>query len=218
MGTAINWWLVMSSCDQYFCLYTIGYTAFSLDDFIKILQKKNIKAVIDVRSSPYSSRYSQYNRPIIEDTLKKNNIYYLFFGDVLGARPQNYSLYSDNIADFSKISKTKDFIDGCERINSGLKKMSICLMCAEKDPMTCHRSILISNRFRHIYPEIEIKHILESGIIEKQDHLDRRIMDKYDLLQENFFKSYNERRDEAYKKQEREIAYHISFSSSSEED
>ena len=53
-------------------------SAYLLYKYKDKLQKKNIKAVIDVRSSPYSSRYSQYNRPIIEDTLKKNNIYYLF--------------------------------------------------------------------------------------------------------------------------------------------
>ena len=91
-------------------------------------------------------------------------------------------------------------------------------MCAEKDPMTCHRTILVSNNFRFIYPDVKVKHITCQGDIETQEQLDRRIMDKYDLLQEHFFKNYNQRREEAYKKQEYEIAYRIASDHTNEED
>lgn len=203
MGTATNWSQVMSP----FSLYTIGYSSFVIEDFIAILKKKSIGAVVDVRSSPYSTRFEAYNITNIKDSLNNSAIFYLFLGDELGARPKDHSLYTNNVADFSKMAKSNIFVDGCKRIRDGLDKFSICLMCAEKDPATCHRTILVANAFRNFYPEINIFHIHSSSKIEPQEKLDRRIMAMYDLEQEHFFKNFEERLKEAYSLREKAIAY-----------
>lgn len=189
-------------------LYTIGYAGFSVDDFINTLKEKSIGALVDVRSSPYSSRFEQFNITNVKDVLNNNNIYYLFLGDELGARPKDRSLYSNNSADFDKISKSSLFIDGCQRIRDGLSKFPVCIMCAEKDPVTCHRTILVANKFRSLYPDVTIQHIHSSTKIEPQEKIDRRIMAMYDLEQEHFFKSFDERLIEAYSLRAKEIAFH----------
>ncbi len=203
MDIATNWSRDMSP----FNLYTIGYAGFPLDDFLSELRSKSIGAIIDVRSSPYSSRFEQFNITNIKDILNKNKIYYLFLGDKLGARPKDISLYTDNCADFEKMSKSSQFIDGCKRIKEGLNKFSVCIMCAEKDPATCHRTILVANTLRNLYPEVNIFHIHPLSKIEPQEKLDRRIMAMYDLEQEHFFKNFEERLKEAYSLRGKAIAY-----------
>jgi len=188
-------------------LYTIGYSGFTPDEFIEILKKYSIGLVVDVRSAPYSSYFEQYNMDNIKNSLRKNRIYYVFLGDDLGARPKDTSLYSNNIVDFEKISNSHAFRNGCERIRECLEKFSICMMCAEKDPANCHRSILITNTFRKIYPETKILHIHSISKLESQKNIDWRIMSMYKLEQEHFFKNFDERKNEAYTLREKEIAY-----------
>lgn len=190
-----------------FNLFTIGYSGFLINDFIATLKKESIGAVIDIRSSPYSARFSDYNSVAIKSSLNTNNIFYLFLGNELGARPKDSSLYTNRVADFSKMAKSQSFIDACKRIREGLNKFPLCLMCAEKDPLSCHRTILVANAFRKIYPHIKILHIHSISKIESQEKLDRRIMAMYDLEQEDFFKNFDERLKEAYSLREKAIAY-----------
>ncbi len=204
MVIVTNWLQDMSQ----FNLFTIGYAGFTLSEFISALKGKQIGALIDVRSSPYSSRFEQFNITNIKDVLNNNGIYYLFLGDGLGARPKDSSLYSNNSADFDKMAKSQFFIEGCKRVRDGLNKFPVCLMCAEKDPATCHRTILVANNFRNVYPEVTIQHIHSLCKIEPQEKLDRRIMAMYDLEQEHFFKSFDERLFEAYSLRAKEIAFH----------
>ena len=169
INTTINSDHVTSNCNiANHPLYTLGYTSFlskdgkhSLDLFVRALQLFQIRAVVDVRSSPYGSAYfREYSKDTLQKFLSINNIYYLHFGKQFGARPENPNLFTDGRADFSKMSQTADFLDGCRRIVlSGLQKMGICLLCAEKDPLTCHRAILVANQIRINYPKINILHI-----------------------------------------------------------
>ena len=57
-------------------IYTIGYSGFVIDDFIKILKKYEISVVIDVRSNPYSQYHLEYNKENLKKKLKQNRIYY----------------------------------------------------------------------------------------------------------------------------------------------
>ena len=142
-----------------FNLFTIGYSGFAIEDFIAVLKKNSIGALVDIRSSPYSQYFKDYDITNLKFILNEKEIYYLFFGNELGARPEDHSLYTNGVADFSKMAESESFKNSCKRVRDGLNKFSICLMCAEKDPATCHRTILVTNNFRNIYPEINIFHI-----------------------------------------------------------
>lgn len=190
-----------------FNLFTIGYAGFLIKDFITTLKQESIGALVDIRSFPYSSRFSDYDIKNIKYSLNENNIFYLFLGNELGARPKDTSLYTNKIADFNKMAKSEPFIEACSRIREGLNKFPICLMCAEKEPLACHRTILVANSFRKLYPKIRILHIHSLSKIETQEKLDRRIMAMYHLEQEDFFKSFDERLEEAYLLREKAIAY-----------
>lgn len=176
-------------------LYTIGYSPFSLDNFISILHACDITAIADVRAWPWISHFEDYKTPHIERSLKKNGIAYVHMGDVLGVRPENSAFYTNDAVDFAKLALSPEFNKGLERLAKGLEKYSIALMCAEKDPIKCHRSILLTHSFRKRYPEFEIFHIQpdvpEGFHLESQQELDCRLQgmfrhigktEQYDLL------------------------------------
>jgi uncharacterized protein (DUF488 family) len=53
-------------------------------------------------------------------------------------------------------------------------------MCAEKDPITCHRAILICQYLRDF--DLDIHHILSNGDLESHSQLEDRLLESLDLL------------------------------------
>ncbi len=166
-------------------LFTIGYSGRSIDDFISLLEQHKITALCDVRSTPYSSRNPDFNRELLKKTLKSHNIEYVFLGEELGARPKDLSCYVDGKALYQKIAASTLFRNGLERIKVGMKKgYALALMCAEKDPMTCHRTILICRQLRDL--QIDIRHIIDHETTETQSDLEKRLVDHLKLYPDMF--------------------------------
>jgi uncharacterized protein (DUF488 family) len=188
-------------------LFTIGYSSYDIKLFIKVLHNFHISAVVDVRSSPYSQFKSEFNKETIQNFLRINNIAYVFLGDYCGARVEDPSCYEKGKVNYNLVAENQKFQEGLKRIKTGMKKFRIALMCAEKDPITCHRTILICRNL--ISPEIKIKHILNNGEIEKHKDSEDRLMKKFDLHLPDLFRSEQQRLDNAYFLQGEEIAYKI---------
>jgi uncharacterized protein (DUF488 family) len=188
-------------------LFTIGYANRSLDDFIVLLKRYGINALCDVRSSPYSSRNPQYNRELLKQSLKSQAIEYVFLGEELGARPKDLSCYVDGKAIYQKIAATMLFKKGLERINLGMQKgYAIALMCAEKDPMTCHRTILVCRNLRG--SGVDILHIIDQQTVETQTDLEKRLIAHLRLYPDMFKDSDpNALIERAYDVQGDRIAY-----------
>ena len=159
-----------------FNLYTIGHSIHTIDKFIELLLMHSINAICDVRSSPYSSYNPQFNRELLKNELIKNNISYVFLGKELGPRSDDITCYKDGKVQYAKLAKTDNFKQGLNRLKEGIKRYEIALMCAEKDPAECHRTILICRYFKS--EQVEIKHILEDGSIEFNNELEKRITQK----------------------------------------
>ncbi|MCH7501293.1 MAG: DUF488 domain-containing protein [Nitrospinae bacterium] len=161
-------------------LYTIGYSNRSLVDFIAILKKNHINALCDVRSQPFSKFNSQYNKQPLKDALKTNGITYVFLGEELGARPKDSNCYIDNQAKYELIAKTELFQIGIKRIIEAFKKgYRPALMCAEKDPLVCHRTILVCRNLRSI--GIRIIHIIDDNRNETNEEMENRMLKELDI-------------------------------------
>jgi uncharacterized protein (DUF488 family) len=189
-------------------IYTIGYSSYQIDSFTAVLIKLGINAVADVRSSPYSKFNPDFNKEPLTTALKAQGISYVFLGDYCGARYSDRSCYTeDGRADYNKIAKHPKFLEGLKRILDGSSKFQIALMCAEKDPITCHRTILICKNLKG--KGVIIKHILEGGSVE--DHLtaEGRLVSLYKLDQPDLFMGSEQLLEEAYEKQALNIAYRL---------
>ena len=199
-------------------IYTIGHSVHKADYFINLLKKHDIDLVLDVRSSPFSKHASQFNREIIQKELERNGIHYKFVGNTFGARQKDSSLYSDEgILDFDKVKKTDKFKECVEKVIEYINRANIVLMCSEKDPIDCHRSILLSKAF--FDEDINIKHILENGEVETQLGLENRLLELYELPRKtqktlDFFakgdgEGFINHLQIAYKKRNKDIGYCI---------
>ena len=188
-------------------LYTIGYSPHTLESFLRVLKKHQITALADVRSSPYSQYKPDFNKETLRNFLKANNIPYVFLGDHCGARVEDPSCYVNGKVNYRLLAENLKFKKGLERIKKGMENFRIVLMCAEKDPITCHRTILICRNL--LATGINIKHILGNGKVEDHRSSEQRLLTLYDLNNQDFFRSEQQRLDDAYFQQGEKIAYEI---------
>lgn len=101
-------------------------------------------------------------------------IKYVFMGRELGARRDEKECYVDGRADYKLIAKTPLFREGLERVRRGLQKMPIALICAEGDPLTCHRTILVCRNLRG--EAIDVQHIRRDGSLESGAEAELRLL------------------------------------------
>jgi uncharacterized protein (DUF488 family) len=206
-------------------LFTIGHSNHSIEEFITLLQKYQVTALADVRSHPYSRYLPHFNYAELKPVLINADIHYVFLGRELGARPNDPSYYVDGKAVFEKIASSQHFVEGIQRILNGAENYRIALMCAEQDPITCHRSILICQHLRQF--TLDIKHILKNGDLESHSLLEERLLALHGLqppeipkqVQLSLFEnvliseetksqySREESLQKAYKRQGEQIAY-----------
>ena len=188
-------------------LFTIGYSPHTLDSFLGILKKYQISALADVRSSPFSKFKPEFNKDSLKVFLKEHEIAYVFLGDYCGARVEDLSCYVNGKVDYKLVAENPKFKEGLERIRKGMENFRIALMCAEKDPITCHRTILICRNL--LSAGIKIKHILGNGKVEEHEVSEHRLMKLFNLDNSDLFCSERERLEDAYSQQGEKIAYVI---------
>jgi len=155
-------------------LYTIGHSSHTWDEFIELLRRHAIAAVADVRSSPYSRYCPQFNREGLAAGLRAAGIEYVFMGDVLGARSDDPSCYVGGRVSFQKMAETARFRQGIERLRDKARERRTAILCSEKDPLDCHRTLLVCRRLRQ-FP-VRIQHILEDGRLESQPEAESRLV------------------------------------------
>ena len=186
-------------------VYTIGHSTHAIEKFIQLLLQHGITAVGDVRSQPYSRVNPQFNREPLRNALKSCGIAYVPLGKELGARTDDRSCYCHGKVQYDRLARTEPFRHGLERVKEGARTHRIALMCAERDPLQCHRSILVA---RHLLAEdMQVKHILADGRIEQHDQAMVRLASSLRLPADDMFRSKEEITAEAYRLQGEAIAY-----------
>jgi len=188
-------------------LYTIGHSNHKIEDFISLLKRHGVTCVADVRSAPYSRRCPQFNRKSLILALQDANIEYMYLGKELGARRVDGYSYDTDRVSFEHIAETEEFRDGLRRLIAATSKHQVALMCAEKEPLECHRSILVC---RHLKGHnLCIRHILQDGSVEDHLSAERRLV-KILKIEPTLFEPSDTERDfieQAYDRQAQKISY-----------
>jgi len=191
-------------------LFTVGHSTHEINYFVSLLIAYNINCVVDVRTLAASRFNPQYNKSALSASLRDKKITYIHMPGEFGARHTHPSLLTNGRVDFGKVRKSESFKKGVERIRHGANKgFTIALMCAEAEPLECHRFSLISVALKD---EFEIVHILKDKSSITQLDLEGELMKKYKkkLLTSDLFQSahtYDERLKAAYRLQNDEIGY-----------
>jgi uncharacterized protein (DUF488 family) len=187
-------------------IYTIGHSTHEIETFLMLLSKSSITAIADVRSAPYSRRHPQFNREPLHKNLESCGIRYVFMGAEIGGRGSDESMYDDQgRVSYASIAESSSFNEGIKRILVGSERMTIALMCAEKDPLCCHRGILIS---RHLVAcGVPVLHIHADARIESHRDAEKRLCHLFGLHEPDMFRTDDQILAEAYERQEARIAY-----------
>lgn len=187
-------------------VFTIGHSNRSIEELIALLRQNGITAVADVRSQPYSRLYPQFNRDPLEDSLKRAGIQYIFLGKELGARSEDTRCYDNGRVRYGRLAETALFQHGLDRIHAGLAKgYTIAILCAEKEPLDCHRTILVARQLAA--RGFEIKHIVGEKLVEDHRETIERLRHGLSLGSMHLFKGEDELVAIAYEMQEEKIAF-----------
>jgi uncharacterized protein (DUF488 family) len=186
-------------------IFSIGHSRHSLQRFVELLQEHDITAIADVRSSPFSRFNPQFNREALKNSLRENGIDYVFLGEELGARTKDRSCYDNGRVNFSKLAATPLFKSGLDRLESGAATFKIAMMCAEKEPLDCHRTILVARELES--RGTPVAHILEDGSIESHSTAIARLKHQLKIPEHDMFNDDQALVDEAYEIQSKRIAH-----------
>ncbi|MDX1390590.1 MAG: DUF488 domain-containing protein, partial [Acidobacteriota bacterium] len=158
-----------------------------------------------VRSQPYSRYNPQFNKENVARSLQAAGLAYVFLGRELGARVDDPSCIEDGRVSYPKVARTELFRSGLERLRSGMRTHRIALMCVERDPLTCHRMMLVTRNLRD--DAIDIRHIRADGSIETNAAAERRMLEMLRMPRESLFQDEKEMIEEAYIRLGRRIAH-----------
>jgi uncharacterized protein (DUF488 family) len=158
-----------------FDLFTVGHSNHPIERFIELVRGAGITAIADVRSTPASRRYPWFNQTRLAPRLADEGIAYVQLGDALGGRPPDPRLYrGDGVADYAAMARSAEFRTGLDRVADGSHRYRVCLMCAEREPLDCHRCLLVAPALKA--RGFAIGHLLADGTIEPHAQTEERLL------------------------------------------
>ncbi len=158
---------------------TIGHSNHALDTFIALLQRHAVTALADVRSAPYSRFHSQFNRESLAGSLEGERIEYVHLGQALGGRSDDPACYEDGRVRYDRVAGTETFRQGLARVVQGAADHRIALLCAEREPLECHRTLLVGRALDE--RGIEVEHIHADGRLESHNEAMERLLQLFNL-------------------------------------
>jgi uncharacterized protein (DUF488 family) len=186
-------------------LYTIGHSNHEIAAFMELLRRHGVAAVGDVRSQPYSRYVPQFSQGPLKAALADAKVGYLFFGDKLGARSDNPACYEQGRVQFDRLAREPGFLEGIAQVIEAMDRHCLALMCAEKDPIECHRGLLVARKLHE--SGILVNHILADGAVETHEALESRLLKLCKLPPGDMFTSREEFLADAYSIQGKRVAY-----------
>lgn len=160
-----------------FPVLTIGHSNHSLADFTALLQAHGVASLADVRTSPYSRYTPHFNHDALRDALESDNIEYAFLGGELGGRPADRSCYDESgQVLYERVAETDAFDDGIRSVMHMADQGCVALMCSEKGPLDCHRTLLVARAL--VERGVTVRHILADGSTEDYEAAMDRLVEE----------------------------------------
>jgi uncharacterized protein (DUF488 family) len=185
--------------------FTIGHSNDSIEEFLGRLNSHCVSSVADVRSTPMSRFAPHFNREVLRISLREHGVRYAFLGAELGARSEDPSCYEDGRVQYGRLAATDIFRDGIVRLESANAEEVIAIMCTERDPLCCHRTILVARTL--VERGHSVEHILGDGSLESHDVAMQRLILETKVAQASLLEPEDEPLHRALALRELEIAY-----------
>ena len=166
-------------------VFTIGHSTHPTEHLEELLRLHRVTAVADVRSTPYSRLNPQFNRTELARWLGEADIAYVFLGRELGGRSDDPSDYENGRVRYDRLQAKPAFEAGIERVSRGASKQRIALLCSEKEPLDCHRTLLVARALAD--RGVSVNHILADGSLETHTQAMNRLLEITGLKQARLF-------------------------------
>ena len=153
---------------------TIGHSNHPQETFRGLLERNRVTMLADVRSTPRSRFNPHFNRKTLAAALAARGIEYLYLGRELGGRPDDPECYEDGRIRYDRVARTERFREGIDRVVRGTTEHRIALMCAEKEPLDCHRTLLVGRALAE--RGIEVVHVHADGGLEEHSEAMERLL------------------------------------------
>ena len=129
------------------CIFTIGHSNRSIDEFVKLLRAHGVKGIVDIRAIPMSRHNPQFNTDVLENSLQGEQIAYKHIQELGGrrrAKKDSLNLGWRNVSfrGFADYMATREFSAGLEELIKIAADRETAIMCAEAVPWRCHRSLI----------------------------------------------------------------------------
>lgn len=189
-----------------FGIYSVGHSDLPVNRFIELIADAGVTAIADVRTSPYSKRYPWFSQRELKGSLRDVGVSYAYVGLELGGRPEDPHLFdSQGIADYESMAKSQLYKAGVQRIFVGMEKYRIAMVCSERDPLNCHRCLMVGRTLLGL--GIQTSHIHHDGRIETQADAEQRLLVEERLDADDFLRPVEGRLREAYDRRRKRVAY-----------
>jgi uncharacterized protein (DUF488 family) len=180
-----------SSATAQSCLFTVGHSNHALEVFLGLLRKHEIQVLVDTRSYPYSRHCPHFNREELVRALNQKEIKYLDLGQELGGRPDGDEFYDDEgHVLYYRLAESAAFLGGIARLERGIRRFRVAIMCSEENPSICHRYRLVGRVMAG--RGVKVQHIRGDGSIQVDAELqaaEECQRSLFDFLEENPWKS-----------------------------
>ncbi len=190
-----------------FDLLSVGHSNIPVDRFVALLRDAGVKAVADVRSTPFSRFCPWFSRKTLEARLVREGMAYLPFGEALGGRPRDPRLFYDGVADYEAMARQYDFQAGLDRLQADAKQACVCMMCAEREPLDCHRCLLVARALAE--RGLTVGHIRHDGTVEPHTATEQRLLAWDAKAADLFVTGQDDRLAAAYRRRARAVAYRV---------
>jgi uncharacterized protein (DUF488 family) len=148
---------------------TIGHSNHPIERFVALLKAGGVERLVDVRSMPYSRRFPQFGEERLAKSLTQAGIDYIHEGDALGGKPKSGGSYD-------QLAARPEFKEALDRLINDASATTLCLMCAEKEPLDCHRTVLVSRWLAE--RGIPVEHLLADGSVRSHAAIEETLLGK----------------------------------------
>jgi len=179
-------------------LLTIGHSNLPAERFLALLTSAGVTA----RSVPFSRWCPWFSAKALTERLVNESIAYIALGDALGGRPRDPKLYRDGVSDYEAMAARPEFAAGLARVVDETAHHRVCLLCAEREPLDCHRCLLVGRALAE--RGLKLGHIRVDGSVEPHAATEDRLLTL--VGDADLFSDRTERLAHAYRRRAHAVA------------
>lgn len=127
-------------------IFTIGYEATTMADFLAALKGAGVERVIDVRALPLSRRPG-FSKNILAATLNEAGVEYVHLKNLGTPKPGRDAIKKGDVATMEAVYQNQLGLPEAQAEAARMRALAAekpsALLCFERNPEHCHRTLLL---------------------------------------------------------------------------